>query len=231
MPSRPSPGFCGGRWELNAGLRACLGDPLQLTLEVLAVCHRASGLCQASFHDVIQAPGLLPAGSKSRRINAQMAAIRLARLGLQTPCGRWSRRAPHRTQDVRMSVGVLPPIAPAPCIAAFRGSRLPRSTRSWFAWCRYGLSRSDRQAEVQHSPRTWCMTLPGFRSRWVMPWRCAWSSALAMSMVATPLILRQRLAVQALQALSERLAFEQLHHEEIDAVWCPTSCSVRCSVD
>ena len=72
--------------------------------------------------------------------------------------------------------------------------------------------------------------LPGFRSRCVMPARCALSSALGdLDRDRQRLVERQR--PSALEpAIRQRLAFEVLHHQEVDAVLtrrCRAAC--RCA--
>ena len=58
--------------------------------------------------------------------------------------------------------------------------------------------------------------LPGFRSRCVMPLRCALSSASAISMAYCRTWFRRQRTFQ--QPLRERLAFEIFHHQIIGSV-------------
>ena len=60
------------------------------------------------------------------------------------------------------------------------------------------------------------MTLPGFRSRWVMPARCALSSADAISIAV--LSAWSSGSAPFVKPVRQRLAFEILHDEERGAV-------------
>ena len=60
------------------------------------------------------------------------------------------------------------------------------------------------------------MMLPGFRSRWTMPWRCALSSASAISMAYCEHLIERQRAFR--EPLRQRLAFEILHDQKVDAV-------------
>ena len=60
------------------------------------------------------------------------------------------------------------------------------------------------------------ITLPGFRSRWTMPLRCALSSASAIS-IADRSASSAASGLRA-EAMRERLALEVLHDEVVDVV-------------
>ena len=61
--------------------------------------------------------------------------------------------------------------------------------------------------------------LAGFRSRWTIPWRCAWSSALAISIACVSASVQRQ--PPGPQPRGQRLPFEVLHDEEVDLVLAP----------
>ena len=123
--------------------------------------------------------------------------------------------APSAKMSVRASASVLR-AARAPCTGTCRGSSLLRQA------ARGGRSaprRRPRRQRVQRlarpksssfAPDFVIMTLPGFRSRWTIPSRCARSSASAISAPYRNVLERQRTAREPLR---ERFAVQQLHHE------------------
>ena len=60
------------------------------------------------------------------------------------------------------------------------------------------------------------MTLAGFRSRWTIPWRCAWSSALAISIAHVKRLVERQSPGR--ESRGQRVAFEVLHDEKVDLV-------------
>ena len=92
--------------------------------------------------------------------------------------------------------------------------RLRRSASSRH-WRPAGCRRLARPKSSSLTPLDVSMMLPGFRSRWTMPARCAAASASAICRVGQRLAERQ---LAAPQPRGQRLAIEVFHHQEVDAI-------------
>ena len=106
----------------------------------------------------------------------------------------------------------VPKIVPCAVSGSLHRREVPKLALAGAASC-FNLAKPKSSSFV---PDFVSMMLPGFRSRWVTPLRCALSSASEISMAYCKTCWIG--SGPFTQALREGLAFEIFHHQEIDVV-------------